>query len=886
LDIETMPPFCVVIVPHTHWDREWYLPVNRFSQRLVGLLDDAIPQLEADPSLAFQLDGQVCLIDDYLDVRPAMRTRVAALVDDGRLAIGPWYVLADELLAGDEPLVRNLLVGRRRAADLGGWLPVGYSPDAFGHPATLPAMLTGFGIGTAVLWRGWGNLTPADADLLRWEAPDGSGVLAHRLPAAGYEYGAELPADAARARTRWRALERTLVPRAAVPVLLVMNGADHHALQPDLAAAVRALARAAPGTAIEVGTLATYFERVRETMRSREPRPAIATVKGELRLPSREAWVLQGVHATRAALKRRIAEGASLLTRWAEPQAALAMIGGARDRRALLAAAWRHHLLNLSHDVLAGCVADEVAAEVDLRARGVVREARGLLDDALLERLGQDPARARRERAAWSPSLVLVNPSPRPRGGPVEATVTLFLDDVVVGRPARSGGVTAGAVPAFALRDPSGRIVPHQVLDAYEAYERLDSPRAYPDQDRVWAVRVALAAPELPALGLLRLEVSRPAGRRGGKRGARDLGVAAHGAGLTAPWGRVRVERSGIQVRVGKATLAGVGDLLSERDAGDTYTFEPVEGDAPARAVWGPPKAVWPGPLAAAVARAFAIPGRVAGTLFARVDASSSLLRFVVEGTNLGGDHRLRMTFPIRARGRATADMAYGPVTRSLTARVSRDRPGERPVPTAPMHRFVSGGGWTVLTRGLHEYELLPEGAIAVTLFRAVAELSRGNLRARPGHAAWPAPTPGAQELGPFRVELALAPWAAEEGGAAASWDAVERAAEDFHAPVAGRMLRWGIDVPETVAGPELWGTGLAFKSLKPRDEGPGVVLRCVNQTDVEQAGAWRWPGPVTRAYRARLDETVVEELRLDSARREVAFKAGAREIVTVIVEP
>jgi mannosylglycerate hydrolase len=883
-----MSPFRVVIVPHTHWDREWYLPSSRFTQRLVTLLDDAVSQLEHDPSLAFHLDGQVSLIDDYLDARPTMRSRVAALVSDGRLAIGPWYVLADELLAGDEPLVRNLLVGRQRAADLGGWLPVGYSPDAFGHPATLPAILQGFGIETAVLWRGAGD--PADhangGDLFQWEAPDGSGVLVHRLPSAGYEYGAELPTEAARCRTRWRRLEQTLGPRAAVPVLLVMNGADHHALQPDLPNAVRALRRAAPSHEFEIGTLGMYFERVHEALRRAPARaPAIATVRGELRLPSRDTWVLQGVHATRARLKRRIAEGATLLVRWAEPQDALAALAGGRDRRAQLGMAWRHHLLNLSHDVLAGCVTDEVADDVATRARAVIREARGLLDDALTERLGQDPTHARRARAAWRPSLVLVNPSPRPRGGLVEATVTLFLDHVVVGRPGRSGAPRPGAAPAFSLRDRTGRIVPHQVLHSYEAYERLDSPRAYPDQDRVWAVRVALHATEIPALGLLRLEVSRPAGERGGMRVAPALAVSARGTGLTAPWGAVRSERAGFAVRAGDRSLAGAGQLLSERDAGDTYTFEPVRGDAPVVAEWGPPRVVWRGPLTAAIARGFAIAGRVRGTVFARVDAGSSLLRFVVEGTNVAGNHRLRVLFPIRARGRATADMPYGPVTRLASARESGGAVGERPVPTGPMHRFVSAGGWTILARGLHEYELLPDGGIAVTLLRAVGELSRGSLRARPGHAAWPAPTPGAQEPGPFRVELALVPVAGAEGSGAAAWDPVEAAAEEFHAPLAGRMLRWGIDVPELVAGPELVGSGLAFKALKPRAEGPGVVVRCVNLTNAAQAGAWRWPGPVSRAFRARLDETVIEELRLDAERRLLPFTAGPREIVTIVVE-
>ena len=41
----------VAVVPHTHWDREWYSPFQTFRLRLVDLLDDLLPRLEADPVL-------------------------------------------------------------------------------------------------------------------------------------------------------------------------------------------------------------------------------------------------------------------------------------------------------------------------------------------------------------------------------------------------------------------------------------------------------------------------------------------------------------------------------------------------------------------------------------------------------------------------------------------------------------------------------------------------------------------------------------------------------------------------------------------------------------------------------------------------------------------
>ncbi|URM94005.1 hypothetical protein LUW76_06500 [Actinomadura madurae] len=88
----------IIVVPHTHWDREWYLPFQRFRLRLVSLLDGVIDGMEADPRWHFTLDGQMAAVDDYLEIRPERRERLAALVREGRLAVGPWQILHDEFL--------------------------------------------------------------------------------------------------------------------------------------------------------------------------------------------------------------------------------------------------------------------------------------------------------------------------------------------------------------------------------------------------------------------------------------------------------------------------------------------------------------------------------------------------------------------------------------------------------------------------------------------------------------------------------------------------------------------------------------------------------------------------------------------------------------------
>jgi alpha-mannosidase len=57
----------LVVVPHTHWDREWYRTHEEFRYRLVRLLDGLLELLEADPTFRhFTLDGQTIVLDDYL----------------------------------------------------------------------------------------------------------------------------------------------------------------------------------------------------------------------------------------------------------------------------------------------------------------------------------------------------------------------------------------------------------------------------------------------------------------------------------------------------------------------------------------------------------------------------------------------------------------------------------------------------------------------------------------------------------------------------------------------------------------------------------------------------------------------------------------------------
>jgi len=91
-------PVHLVVVPHTHWDREWYQPFQELRGWLVRLLEHLLDLLARDPAFThFHLDGQTIVLEDYLEIRPERRAPLRRFIRSGRIAVGPWYVLPDEI---------------------------------------------------------------------------------------------------------------------------------------------------------------------------------------------------------------------------------------------------------------------------------------------------------------------------------------------------------------------------------------------------------------------------------------------------------------------------------------------------------------------------------------------------------------------------------------------------------------------------------------------------------------------------------------------------------------------------------------------------------------------------------------------------------------------
>jgi alpha-mannosidase len=392
------------VVPHTHWDREWYRPFEHFRLELARVVDEVIAILERDPGFSsFTLDGQAIVLEDYLAVRPENEGRLRALLSAGRLEVGPSYVLPDEFLVGAEPLVRNLLIGRA-VCERFGVEPsaVGYLPDSFGHPLQLPQVLAGFGLDSFIFSRGLGDELEDVGVVFRWRAPDESEVLAIQQLPDYANFAAVAGLDDA--ETRIRAIIDRFGPaleQAGVHDGLLCNGSDHLRAQRELPELCSELERVFPGVRFVIAGYADYVRAVAGAQ--------VPVWTGEL-VGGRLQNVLRGVNSARLYLKQANERAQQRLLA-VETLAALRVL---RDREPFpssdLRLAWCELLRCQPHDSICGCSCDEVHRDMLVRYESLERTLSVLQGRAIEGFAGTNQ----------STSVGVINPLPHRRRGLVE----------------------------------------------------------------------------------------------------------------------------------------------------------------------------------------------------------------------------------------------------------------------------------------------------------------------------------------------------------------------------------------------------------------------------------------------------------------------------------
>lgn len=859
----TEPSRLGIVVGHTHWDREWYLPFEGFRARLVAMMDNLLEYLEADPAFrCFVLDGQAIMVEDYLEVRPEAEPRVRALAQQDRLKIGPWYTAVDTFLPDPESLVRNLQVGRWSARRWGGQeMRIGHLPDTFGFIAQLPQLLNHFGLQDAFAWRGFHPIGGSAA--CWWESPDGSRVLLMR-PAEGYCEGMLGVTDPERFLEE--ALPGILRYQDEEPYedRLFVIGCDHLPASSRLPWLAEQIADRV-GHPVEVGPLEDMARRLRRAaVVDKLPR-----VHGEQRDPCLAVCPASITGTRIPQIKQTNQRVEALLLGVAEPLQALSVLNGGGADRAHLRWAWRLLAQNHPHDSIPGCSTDPVHREMSVRFERAAAVA-------------HDAAQRGAQRLAAT-----LDPTARGELG------AIGIVGLVGGRSRLRVRLHAENFPTIRLSTQDGTDVPYVIVDRGQERitYRLDQD-SFANEGATELSHLAVTADWLEAaqrqtnrweMPFQDVEFEIDAPRAGYTTLRIDPAPASSGNARSRHWQPApsgELANADVRVWLGEEGLC-VEDLRTGQrtgpvyfshagDSGDEYTANPIDE---------PPVEFWPSPVGAQVSaeglwqfmrvplRAD-VPAQLArerthrvghvrleGELFVSLNGRRVGLRLRLD--NRARDFDLRLVARVEDGRHAWAGAPFGVEQRQRELDHTTPGAPQLWIPDFPFRGWLAvetgdGSGTALLARGLYEgaFRWAESGGIdiALTLLRGVGWLSRDDLLTRPGHAGPELPTPEAQCLGPQEWELALMPFGPGE------LETLPAAAEQFLRPaVAFPVQRLAGSAPAERSFAQGLSERVVISALRPADSFDGALLHAHNPTPHELAAD-------VFGQRSRLDETPLEE--------------------------
>ncbi|MES9685396.1 alpha-mannosidase, partial [Gottfriedia acidiceleris] len=346
----------VHIVPHMHWDREWYFTTEESRILLVNNMEEIMEMLETNPDYPYYvLDGQTAILEDYFAVKPENKERVKKLVQEGRLIIGPWYTQTDEMIVGGESIVRNLLYGMKDCEEFGVPMKIGYLPDSFGQSAQMPMILNGFDIKYAIFWRGTSERHGTDKTEFYWESDDGSKVLVQLFP-LGYAIGKYLPEDEEVLQSRIDKYFTVLDRGATTDHIILPNGHDQMPIQKNIFTIIEKLHKLYPEREFFLSKYENLFENLEE-------QKELDTLKGEF-LDGKYMRVHRSIYSTRMDIKAANTRIENKITNILEPLASIAYRLGFEYHHGLIELIWKEIMKNHAHDSIGCCCSDKVHREI------------------------------------------------------------------------------------------------------------------------------------------------------------------------------------------------------------------------------------------------------------------------------------------------------------------------------------------------------------------------------------------------------------------------------------------------------------------------------------------------------------------------------------------
>lgn len=917
------------VICNTHWDREWVYPFEETRLLLLDFMDELLRILDTNPEFSsFTFDSQTVGIEDYLELRPEMRSTIEKHVRAGRLVVGPWYSLPEEYIVNGESLVRNLVVGHRDAKALGKVSKVGYTPFSYGQTSQMPQIYQGFDIDTIIFYRGIN--TPKSEFLM--EGPDGSQVVGMRFGALSrfsYYFYVYRMLVYGMSRDEWWydwnrgacpfRLANEETPRAHYYVLdpskkewhtehipemlqkLVRDESEHFTTQhiacmqgfdtsspdPREPEIIRMCQEMLPDHTIKQSSLEEYMALMKQEVKD------LYVIRGESRDPGATGkWthLFGDVISARTRIKRANARNEVNLQRLAEPWSAISAMLGGEYMRSAINRAWKLLLKNHPHDTICGAGVDQMekdflhrADQVDIISEGVARRGMGQVQ------LSIDNSDLTENDVV----LTVFNPCPFPRSG----VVSCYLD-----LPDRTN------YESFSVQTPEGEAVRVQLAERFPFGTLVRNLQDISLELRSERVHCHIETKDVPALGYKTYHLVREARDPylpGSLSPEKNVLENAHL--------RVLFNADGTLDITHKETghlFAGLHYLEDTGETGHSWVhMEPDRNYTLTSHGF---------PVSIALEECGPLMARMRVDYFLRVPAglkdempdtyrhqvdnhtsrSTELKELVVTSRftlradakrldvttsldNTCKNHRLRVVFPSRLKADKTdAEAAFDVISRDIHVKETSAYYG-KPNPQYPMHRFVdiSDGkvGLGLLNTGIREYEAMDteERPVALTLLRAFA------FRQSPVIDRWEIHPEMdlAQCLGPHSWTYAIYPHAGD-------WtNGVFEQAEMLTLPL--QLAQAGAHsgtLPKSMSFIEVNGDNIQMTALKRSEDKPNTYLvRLFNPNDKGIIGTLKAFKEIRLAWLTNLNEDRQRELQPSG--NTLTLKLGKKKIVTVEFE-
>lgn len=739
------------VIPHSHWDREWYFTTSRSKVYLMKDLGDVLNTLENDPEFKyFMVDAQGSLLDDYIKWRPQDKERISKLVNDGRLVIGPWYTQTDQLVISGESIVRNMYYGMKRCESFGKYMNVGYVPDSFGQSGNMPQIYRQFGIEDTLFWRGVSDDMVKHTDY-NWRGDDGSVVFTTQIP-FGYYIGGNIPEEPEENEEFWQkeCLEKA-GGRSATRHIYFPNGFDQAPVRTNLPQLVKERNEKDPENEYVISCIEDYIKDVKSE------NPELEEVQGELVI-AKHMRIHKSIFSSRSDLKVMNTQIQNYVTNVMEPLLTISYNLGNEYPHEAVAEIWKLLFENAAHDSIGSCISDTANEDVYVRYKQARDIAVNLVE--LHSRLI-----ATNVKNDADMTFTAINTLPQKR------------KDTVIVKTYVPGG-------KFAIIDEKGNDVDYTIIKSRDLTDyvlsqtiMLDPSRKFYVPDQVLEVTMAIKANDVPALGYVQYSIDT---QKDSHKETADKKV------LENKYYTIEVEENGSLTIVDKAnnvTYKNQGILVENGDDGDSFNYSPPRKDMEVFSneskctvkisgsdIYDQAEIhfdmVVPADLDERAEGKVSVTMLVDMTVALRKD--SKVIDFNVKVDNKGLSHRLCVLFDSQIVSTFNyADQQFGLIKRpnyyekemklymesmnnktekkagiQELANWANDQSTwqEPPISIEPTQSYVSltdgKTGIAVIPQGVREYEVLDDSKIRLTLFRTYGFMGKENLIYRPGRAS------------------------------------------------------------------------------------------------------------------------------------------------------